>query len=95
LGEGIQSYVTAESAGKFLITIRERGLVELHSFMVTYITDNIRELVRVRFPFHKMGKIMLKKVFKELTTDKTIDVEDVEAESETPEDEKDEEIEEY
>jgi hypothetical protein len=92
LDKGIQSFVTTETAGKVLITIRERGLVELHSFMVKYIVDNFRELVRVGFPFHRMGKNMLTKVLKKLTSDETIDVE---TERAAPEDEKDEEIEEY
>jgi hypothetical protein len=92
LDKGIKSFVTTETAGKVLITIRERGLVELHSFMVKYIVDNFRELVRVGFPFHRMGKNMLTKVLKKLTSDETIDVE---TERAAPEDEKDEEIEEY
>jgi hypothetical protein len=92
LGEGIQSYVTAESAGKFLISIREQDLVEFHPFMVNYIADNFKELVEVSFPFHKMGKIMLTKVFKELASN------GVNSENESKEDEKDEkdeEIEDY
>jgi hypothetical protein len=105
--KGIKSYLTSELAGKFLLGIRERNLVRLRSFMVSYIMTNFRELVQAEFPFHKMGKIMLTKVFKGLAGDDDEDDDDcADDESEndgetvfpkTPqmEDEQDEEIEEY
>jgi hypothetical protein len=91
LVKGIQFYVTPVSAGKFLASIRERDLVELHPFLMNYIVDNLKKLVEVGFPFHKMGKIILTKLFKELVSGPI----SVNHETENPEDVKDEEIEEY
>jgi hypothetical protein len=96
-----KKYLKDETAELFLKYIQERDLTVFKGIMANYIAARYFSLSARNFPFHKVGKIMLSKIFKRIVaisrtpgSVKTIEIYPVESTS-PPEDEDDEEIEEF
>jgi hypothetical protein len=94
-------YLTDETAEIFLKCIQERDLTAFKGIMANYVAARYFSLSKRNFPFHKVGKTMLSKIFERIvaisrTPDsvKTITFYSVESIS-YPEGEDDEEIEEF
>jgi hypothetical protein len=56
---GFEKYLTNITAESFLKCIRDREIYELKGRMADYLAAHFMELLKVDFPFYKVGKIIL------------------------------------
>jgi hypothetical protein len=60
---GFEKYLTNTTAESFLTCIRDREIFELKGRMADYLAAHFMELLKIDFPFHKVGKIILQRMF--------------------------------
>jgi hypothetical protein len=64
--ERFKEYLTLKTAEYFLTCVRDREISELKGRMADYLAAHFMDLLKIDFPFHKVGKIMLQRMFKRI-----------------------------
>jgi hypothetical protein len=61
---GFKKYLNGSNVAHYLTMIRSRNILELKTLLLKFIIAHHQVLSKAMFPFHKVGKIMLLKIFK-------------------------------